>query len=58
MHPIDKRIGELIMRLHLTRRAAEQRAYLEACDDIARREATTASEDDYANRQRNYRLAA
>ncbi|MGA5306950.1 hypothetical protein [Micromonospora taraxaci] len=32
MNPIDKRIGELMVRLRLSRRAATQRARLEVTD--------------------------
>jgi hypothetical protein len=57
MNPIDKRIGELMVRLHLSRRRAEQRAYLEAGNNLAAREKDGETKK-VSNRQSDYRLAA
>ncbi|WP_327652729.1 hypothetical protein [Micromonospora aurantiaca] len=51
MNPLDKRIGELMVRLRLTRRAATQRARLET-------PAPTKTTPDTDPRRSNYRLVA
>ncbi|MEU4339357.1 hypothetical protein AB0F59_32710 [Micromonospora lupini] len=52
MNPIDKRIGELMIRLRLSRRAATRRAHLETPD------LTPANSPDTDPCRSNYRLVA